>query len=206
MQRFILEQNIERFRSRLAESQDEADRERLKIMLAAAQRELALLQTAILGVRDRHTPTGGPKAASRQAVLGQFLAEIAPQQKPSILIDPEPGLAIVEANAAYETVSGLTRQQLIGQPLFLLFPDNPDDATADGVSHLYASLRRAAESGRADAMPIQRYDVRGPDGRFVQRYWRPMNTPLSDGYGRLIFLLHQVEEVTEAVLSGRLPA
>lgn len=204
MQRFILQQNIERFRNRLGETRDEADRERLRIMLAAAERELALLQTAVSGLRDRPGHVGGPDERDRKAVVDQFLAEVAPHAKPSILIDPEPGLAIVEVNAAYEAVSGLMRDQMIGQPLFLLFPDNPDDPIADGVSHLYASLRRAAETGRPDAMPIQRYDVRDHDGRFAVRYWRPMNTPLNDAFGRPVYLLHQVEEVTEAVLSGAL--
>lgn len=203
MQRFILEQNIERFRSRLADARDEADRARLSMMLAAAQRELALLQTAVNGVRERPGQLARPDGDARKAVIQQFQAEIAPQPKPSILIDPEPGLSIVEVNAPYEAVSGLAREQMIGQPLFLLFPDNPDDPTADGVSHLYASLRRAAETGRPDAMPTQRYDVRGPDGAYVERYWRPLNTPLSDMYGRLVYLLHQVEEVTDEVLRGR---
>jgi hypothetical protein len=50
-------------------------------------------------------------------------------------------------------------------------------------------------------MAIQRYDIRDPDGQFVERYWQPVNTPIFDESGRLIYLLHWVEDVTEQVLS-----
>jgi len=84
---------------------------------------------------------------------------------------------------------------VVGQPLFTAFPDNPDDPTADGVSHLYASLRQVAETGRVHVMGDQRYDVSDDEGRYQPRYWRPVNRPLHDKYGRLVFLLHVVEEV-----------
>jgi hypothetical protein len=65
-----------------------------------------------------------------------------------------------------------------------VFPDNPDDAAADGASNLYAWLRIAAETGRPHAMEVQRYDMRDPTGRFVERDWRPRNTPVFDAAGR----------------------
>ncbi|MFC3068756.1 PAS domain-containing protein [Phenylobacterium soli] len=203
MQRFILQQNIERFRQRLAEASDEADRRRLTAMLAGAERELALVNTAMSGVQLQPAGALAPDEAARKEALARFRAEIAPSSRPSLLIDPQPGLPIAEVNAPYEAVCGLDRKALIGQPLFLLFPDNPDDPIADGVSHLYASLKKAAESGRPHAMEVQRYDVRDGDGRFVERYWRPLNTPLTDGFGRVVFLLHQVDEVTDEVLGGK---
>ena len=206
MQRFILQQNIERFRARIAEAPDGDDRKRIEAMLAAAERDLALLNTALSGVRNRPGATAAPDETSRAAAIARFRKEFASSSTPAILIDPEPGLTIVDVNAPYEAVSGLPREKTVGQPLFLLFPDNPDDPTANGVSHLYASLRTAAETGRPDAMPVQRYDVRDADGRFVERYWRPLNTPLHDEFGRLVYLMHQVEEVTQDVLGARSPA
>ena len=207
MQRFILRQNIERFRSRIEECTDEGDRKRLRTMLAAAERELALLNTALSGVRDPLLSNGraAPDAESRSSVLARFQQEFAGSPRPSLLIDPEAGLIIVDVNVPYEAATGAPRDRLLGQPLFLLFPDNPDDPDADGVSHLYASLKIVAETRRPHAMRDQRYDVRDDDGRFVERYWRPLNTPLLDEYGRLVYLLHQVEDVTEEVISARSP-
>lgn len=205
VQRFVLQQNIERFRRLHDDAAEEADRRRLQLMIATAERELALLNAGLTGVLNR--PLVGEAARqvaeSRAGLIAKFRAEFAEADRPAILIDPEPGLAIVEANAAYESASGLARDALVGQPLFLLFPDNPEDATADGVSHLYASLRRVAETGRAHAMPTQRYDVRDDDGQFVERHWRPVNSALTDDRGRVVYLLHQVEDVTAEVMDGR---
>jgi PAS domain-containing protein len=128
-------------------------------------------------------------------MLDWFQREFAASPKLAALIDPEPGLVIMDVNATYLASSGRTREQVVGQPLFTAFPDNPDDPTADGVSHLYASLRQVAETGRVHAMADQRYDVSDGEGRFQPRYWRPVNRPLHDKFGRLVFLLHVVEEV-----------
>ncbi len=86
-----------------------------------------------------------------------------------------------------------------------MFPDNPDNPTADGVSNLFSSLRNTALRGQPQTMPIQRYDVRNAEGMFVERYWRPVNTPIF-GEGRLIYLLHHVEDATAEVLSARITA
>ena len=49
------------------------------------------------------------------------------------------------------------------------------------------------------AMSVQRYDTRGPAGDFVERYWQPINTPIRDTDGQLVFLLHHVEDVSDQV-------
>jgi hypothetical protein len=67
------------------------------------------------------------------------------------------------------------------------------------VSNLYASLRTVAQTGRAHAMAVQRYDTRDPDGPFVERRWQPINSPVHDEDGRVVFLLHHVEDVTDQV-------
>jgi hypothetical protein len=89
----------------------------------------------------------------------------------------------------------------VGKSLFEVFPDNPNDPLADGIFNLYASLKTVAETGRPHAMAVQRYDVRSPAGGFVERHWQPVNTPLHDQNGRLVFLLHHVEDVTDQVVS-----
>ena len=51
-------------------------------------------------------------------------------------------------------------------------------------------------------MAVQRYDIRDPDGKFVERHWQPINSPIHDSDGLLIYLLHHVEDVTADVLSS----
>lgn len=79
--------------------------------------------------------------------------------------------------------------------------DNPANVAADGVSNLFASLKRIIETGASDPMPVQHYDVRGPDGVFVTKFWKPANRPIFDSEGRLVYLLHHVEDVTDIILS-----
>jgi signal transduction histidine kinase/DNA-binding response OmpR family regulator len=83
--------------------------------------------------------------------------------------------------------------------LFDLFPDNPDDASADGTGKLRASLDRVVRTRQPDTMPVQKYDIRGPDGSFTSRYWSPKNIPVLSPSGELRYILHRVEEVTELV-------
>ncbi|THD58874.1 PAS domain-containing protein [Phenylobacterium sp.] len=205
MQKFILQQNVERFRTRLAEASNPTDRRRLRTMLSAVERELALLEASEAGVDSPPWPIGDSEglAAERARLIAEFRGRFGASPQVAYLIDPAPGLEFVDVNPAFEQATGLSRDQVVGQALFMLFPDNPSEANADGTSHLYASLRRVASTGLPDAMPTLRYDVRDADGVFVERHWQAVNTPLSNAGGRLIFLRHTVDEVTDQVIGKR---
>ncbi len=116
-----------------------------------------------------------------------------------ILVVAVPDWIIVAANDARLKVTGTTREEQIGRKLFDVFPDDPDDPEADGVRNLTASLQRVVATREADAMAVQRYSVRGPDGLFVQRWWSPVNTPVLDQEGRVALIVHHVEDVTEVI-------
>ena len=46
-------------------------------------------------------------------------------------------------------------------------------------------------------MAVQQYDIRGQDGEWETRHWSPINTPVLDRYGRLDYIIHRVEDVTD---------
>jgi PAS domain S-box-containing protein len=111
-------------------------------------------------------------------------------------------LIIVGVTNAYARVTMQERDRMIGRPLFEVFPDNPDDPSADGVRNLRASLDRVCRDKTVDTMAIQKYDIRRPEsdgGGFEERYWSPVNTPVLDGSGELRYIIHAVEDVTEIV-------
>lgn len=110
-----------------------------------------------------------------------------------------PDFTIVGASDAYLAVTLTQREQIIGRGLFEVFPDNPDDPTAEGVEKLSASLHRVLAFRRPDAMAIQKYDIPLPEaegGRFVERYWSPVNAPVFGPDGKIRYLIHRVEDVT----------
>jgi PAS domain S-box-containing protein len=124
---------------------------------------------------------------------------------PDAYLVVDPGLRIVAANDRYCALTGASRESMVGRPLFDAFPDNPDDATADGVRNLRSSLQRVLATRLPDQMRVQKYDVRNEAGQFEERYWSPLNTPVLDAEGRVLWIIHRVEEVTSLVKLG-LPA
>ncbi|OKI02627.1 hybrid sensor histidine kinase/response regulator [Streptomyces sp. CB02923] len=121
---------------------------------------------------------------------------------PCLVLDAE--LRIIEVNRAYLAATRTDRRTLLGRPIFDAFPDNPSDAAADGVRNLGRSLRNVLATGRPDVMALQRYDIlTGPDGRFEERYWSPVNAPVLDGNGAVTHIIHRVEDVTAFVLMHR---
>jgi signal transduction histidine kinase len=115
-----------------------------------------------------------------------------------LLLTPE--LLIVAVSDAYLAATMTRREDIIGRHLFEVFPDNPQDPQATGVSNLRASLERVMEFCKPDAMAVQKYDIRNPDGGFEERYWSPLNSPVCDREGTISFIIHRVEDVTEFVL------
>jgi diguanylate cyclase (GGDEF)-like protein len=122
-------------------------------------------------------------------------------------------LLVLLPDAPRYTIVGATNSRLrathstpesFGRGLFEVFPDNPDDPTADGTSNLRASLDRVLSSRQADTMPVQKYDIRGPDGIFQARYWSPKNIPVLGTTGEVAYILHRVEDVTELVRASEM--
>lgn len=191
MREFILRQNIARYRAALKEERDALDIGVIRQMLAKALREYAILEAQSEGLLYDVDLV----SASKQRTMFRNLFETS--DEPYLLLDPRNGLHIMDINDAYGKSTLTSTAKVAGNRLFDVFPDNPDDLTADGVSNLFASLTRVVECGGADPMAVQRYDVRDANGIFLTKFWKPVNRPIFDQRGRLIYLLHHVEDVTE---------
>jgi PAS domain S-box-containing protein len=122
------------------------------------------------------------------------------ESAPGLYIVLTPELKIVGASDAYLRATMTERAEILGRHLFEVFPDNPADTEATGVHNLRASLDRVLQSRAADAMPVQKYDIRRPEsegGGFEERYWSPMNSPVLNERGEVAYIIHRVEDVTE---------
>jgi signal transduction histidine kinase len=113
-----------------------------------------------------------------------------------------PDLRIVAVSDAYLAATMTKREEILGRKLFEVFPDNPNDANATGVHNLSLSLERVLKDRRADAMEVQKYDIRRPEsegGGFEERYWSPINSPVFGPSGEIAYIIHRVEDVTEFI-------
>ncbi|VBA59683.1 ATP-binding protein [Mycobacterium attenuatum] len=121
------------------------------------------------------------------------------ESAPGLFLVLDPDLRIVAVTDAYLQATMTERTRILGHAIFETFPDNPDDPSAEGVRNLRVSLDRVVRDRVADAMPVQRYDIRRPDGDFEERFWSPTNSPVLDSAGELRYVIHRVEDVTEFV-------
>lgn len=112
---------------------------------------------------------------------------------------------IVAASDAYIQSTMTRRENLLGRHLFTIFPDDPNDSSASGEKALAASFRRVEELKASDVMGIQRYPILGPDGRFHERYWSVINSPVTTDEKELAYIIHRIEDVTDLLLSRENP-
>jgi signal transduction histidine kinase len=116
----------------------------------------------------------------------------------TLILDPE--LTIVAASDAYLAATLTKREDIVGRPLFDVFPDNPDDPGATGVTNLRTSLERVRQDLVADTVAVQKYDIRRPEsegGGFEVRYWSPVNSPVLGPDGKLAYIFNRVEDITD---------
>jgi serine phosphatase RsbU (regulator of sigma subunit) len=130
-----------------------------------------------------------------------YRALFAATPSPYLVLGPD--LVILDVNAAYCRATRRLREDLVRRYFFDAFPDNPADPSADGVRNLSASLHRVLRAGEPDTMAVQKYDIPVSDrpGVFEERWWSPINTPVLGPDGRVAWIIHRVEDVTEFLLS-----
>lgn len=141
-----------------------------------------------------------PASVSKTAMGCDF--QLLFERAPVLFLVLAPDLRIIAATDAYLEATMTRREQIIGQTMFEVFPDNPLDALADGSRRLRASLQRVLDSKTPDVMPVQKYDIRRPateGGEYEERYWSPVNVPVLGPNGELLYIIHRAEDVTEFV-------
>src|SRR5260221_4585349 len=92
---------------------------------------------------------------------------------PGLYLVLKADLTITAVSDAYLQATMTKREEILGQVIFDVFPDNPDDPTATGVSNLRTSLERVLRQSTVDVMAVQKYGIRRPDsagGGFEERY------------------------------------
>jgi len=116
------------------------------------------------------------------------------EKAPALHLVLDPHLFIVAVSDSYLRAIKVQREDIVGQHVFDVFPDDPKHLT--GLRNLRSSLERAVRHRVPDSMDVQRFDIRSPGGEVEERYWSAVNTPILDENGEVKFVLHCVEDVT----------
>ena len=165
--------------------------------MAFAEATSRLHRVVLTHPRTARSPRETPPLPSDGQLRPDYRAVFESVPANYLLLDAD--LTIVAVSEAYLSATMTSRDSLLGRHLFSAFPDNPDDARADGVRNLRASLERVLATRRPDRMPLQKYDIARPDGVFEERWWSPLNTPILGPGGEVRHVIHWVEDVTELV-------
>jgi len=145
---------------------------------------------------------GHASMTESSAILAQPDFQALFESAPGSYLVLTPTLVIVAVSDTYLRATMTKRGEILGRHLFDVFPDNPDDPTATGVSNLRASLNRVVQNRSSDAMAVQKYDIRRPEsdgGGFEERHWSPVNSPVLGAKGEVAYIIHHVEDVTEFI-------
>ncbi len=119
---------------------------------------------------------------------------------PKLYLVLTPDFNIVTASDAYCDATFTVPEKILGLGFFDVFPGNPNDPTATGVSSSRASLERVLLHRRPDKLSKQKYDIPLPGSAgnvFEARYWSQVNAPILDQNDEILWIIHQVEDLTE---------
>lgn len=121
------------------------------------------------------------------------------ESAPGLYLILNPSFKIIAASDTYLSATMTKREEITGRHLFDVFPSNPEDTSANGISNLNASLKFVLKNRSTHTMAVQKYDIRRPDGTFEERFWSPMNKPVLNKKGEVKYIIHRVEDVTDFV-------
>lgn len=121
------------------------------------------------------------------------------ESAPGLYLILLPDLIIDAVSDEYLAATMTKREEIIGRHLFDVFPDNPNDIKADGVYNLRSSLNIVLKTKAAHAMATQKYDIRRADGTFEERFWSPLNKPVLNAKGEVVYLIHSVMDITQRI-------
>lgn len=120
-----------------------------------------------------------------------------------LLLPDTPNFTIADLNESRISVT-LGDRATIGQPLFEVYTDNPENPLATGVKNLRASLETVLKTKKPHRMEIQRYDIFNPETKkFELKYWKPENIPVLDKNNNVTLIIHHVEDITQSVIENQ---
>ncbi len=121
------------------------------------------------------------------------------EQSPALVVVLDNDFNIVAASDEYLKATKSERKNITGKNLFDVFPDNPKDISDNGESKIRASLNRVLVTKVSENLPVTKYNIPKPGSpdEFETKYWKPVHSPVIDGFNNVKYIIQRVEDVTE---------
>lgn len=124
-----------------------------------------------------------------------------------VMLPDVPRFTMVAMTDALGVSTATDREETLGKGLGEVFPRDAAESGEETIINLKASLTRVALEKCVDKMDVQRYDIPHEDAdgtiRFEEQYWLPVNRPIFNAQHEVIYLIHEVTNITETVLLER---
>jgi PAS domain S-box-containing protein len=118
-------------------------------------------------------------------------------QSPALMVLLDTKFNILSVSDAFLNTSKTSREKVIGQYLFDVFPDNPDEHNFEGGNIIRASLNSVLKNKIPDTLPILKYDIPNLEGGFIKKYWKICHSPVFDEFNEVKYIMQVAEDVTE---------
>ncbi|MBK0402084.1 PAS domain-containing protein [Adhaeribacter sp. BT258] len=125
----------------------------------------------------------------------QFILHAIPGEY--LILDTD--LIMLTASDDYLAATKTTREELIGKYVFDVFPDNPEFPGVNVVENLRDSMLQVIQTRETNRISMLRYDIRGENGTFEQRYWDIVDSPIINSANKVVGLIHHSTDVTTQV-------
>jgi PAS domain S-box-containing protein len=119
-----------------------------------------------------------------------------PDRYQVLAADP-PHFTIKAVSDKYLEMVNRRREDLLGQPVFVAFPAEPDSPAETAQVELRESFMNVIEQGEANELEPFRYDISDNGEEAHERWWRVINSPICDDSGQVVAVLNRVEDITE---------
>ncbi len=122
-----------------------------------------------------------------------------------LILKADRDLTIVEVNDVFCKNTNTIKNEIIGLPLFFIFPENPNDVDSNGKNTLKSSYQYVISKKIKHEMGVFKYDIqiRNTDD-YEERHWQVNNYPVFDTNGNVEFIINSGQDVTESVLSDKI--
>lgn len=123
----------------------------------------------------------------------QFILHAIPGEY--LILDKD--LVIQTASDDYLAATGTRREEIVGNYVFDIFPDNPELPGMKQSANLKTSMLEVLQSRKTNRISGLRYDIPKPDGTFEQRYWDIVDSPIINNNNEVVGLIHHSTDVTD---------